>query len=102
MEVFIDFGLFELLAAAGVAFVSRKIYTRSVPAAACLLLSLIAPAALLFISKEGLARWVAAVCLFTTLVNVSLIFSLMRRWDMSTLLEKPPPPSSSTVPRQGS
>jgi len=73
-ELFIDFGLFELLAAIGLSLLARKIYTKRVPAAACLLLSLIAPLVQLFLAVEGLARWAAAVCLFTALINVSPIF----------------------------
>jgi len=90
MEVFVDFGLFELLAVAGLAIVARKVYTRRWLALACLILSLVAPIVLVFITNEGLIRWVAVVCLATSLVNASLIFLLIRRWDMSTLLDKQP------------
>jgi len=90
MEVFVDFGLFELLAAAGLAIVARRVYTRAWPALSCLILSLIAPVILVFITKEGLTRWIAVICLATALVNVSLIFILMRRWDMSVLLAAKP------------
>ena len=86
MEVFVDFGLFELLAVAGLAIVTRKIYMRRWPGLTCLLISLTAPAALIFLSHEGIARWVAVICLVTALVNASLIFTLMRRWGIDTLL----------------
>lgn len=99
MEVFVDFGLFELLAATGLAVVARKVYTRRWLAVACLILSLVAPVVLVFIINEGLIRWIAVICLATSLVNVSLIFLLIRRWDMSVLLAKQPassPESSET------
>jgi Kef-type K+ transport system membrane component KefB len=88
MEVFVDFGLFELFAAAGLAVLARKIYTTRWLASACLILSLIAPVVLLFLADKELLRWLAAFCLATALINTSLIFLLIRRWDMSTLLEK--------------
>jgi hypothetical protein len=90
MEVFVDFGLFELLAAAGLAFVTRKIYLRRWPGLTCLLLSLTAPAAMVFMAHEGIARWIAVACLATALVNGSLIFMLMRRWGIATLLVDEP------------
>lgn len=90
MEVFVDFGLFEILAATGLAIVAKKVYTRRWPAFACLILSLMAPIALVFLVHESLIRWIAVVDLATALVNVSLIFLLIRRWDVSTLLAKQP------------
>ncbi len=94
MEIFVDFGLFELLAAAGLAIIARKVYTRRWLALACLFLSLVTPIILVFITNEGLTRWIAVICLATALVNVSLIFILMRRWDMSVLLAAEPTASS--------
>ena len=88
MEVFLDFGLFELLAAAGLAVVVRKVYTRRWLGLACLVLSLIAPAALVFITQGKLVRSIAVICLATSLVNTSLIFSLIRRCDLTTFLSK--------------
>lgn len=96
MEVFVDFGLFELLAAAGLAAVARKVYVKRWLRLVFLVLSLMAPAALVFITKEGLARWIAVGCLATSLVNVSLIFLLLRRWSMATLLSKQPAPSPTS------
>lgn len=101
MEVFVDFGLFELLAATGLAIVARKVYTRRWLAVACLILSVIAPIVLVFIIDEGLTRWIAVICLATSLVNVSLIFLLIRRWDMSALLDKQPAsPTESSGTKQ--
>jgi hypothetical protein len=86
MEVFVDFGLFELLAAAGLFFVSRKIYASRRLGLLFLVLSLAAPAVLVFVGHEGPVRWVAVVCLATSLVNAALIFSLIQRRVMATLL----------------
>jgi hypothetical protein len=88
MEIFVDFGLFEILAATGIALVARKIYTRRWPGFAFLIVSVVTPIFLVFFATEGLARWIAVICLATALVNVSLIFMLIRRWDMSILLDK--------------
>ena len=86
MEVFVDFGLFELLAAAGLAAVAKRVYARRWLALVFLVVSLMAPAALVFITHEGLVRWIAVGCLATSLVNASLIFSLIRRWSTITPL----------------
>ncbi len=94
MEVFVDFGLFEILAATGIAIVAKKVYTKRWLALACLILSLVAPLAMVFFVHESLIRWIAVVSLATALVNASLIFLLIRRWDMSTLLAKQPLSSS--------
>jgi hypothetical protein len=88
MEVFVDFGLFELLAAAGLAIVARRVYMRRWSTLTCLILSLIAPVLLVFFAHESLLRWIAVICLATTLINCSLIFLLIRRWDMAMLLNK--------------
>ena len=88
MEVFVDFGLFELLAATGLALIARRVYTRRWSTATFLILSVAAPIVLLFFVGENFVRWIAVICLATALVNVSLIFLLIRRWDMSMLLAK--------------
>lgn len=91
MEVFVDFGLFELLAAAGLAIVARRVYMRRWSTLTCLILSLIAPVLLIFFAHESLLRWIAVICLATTLINCSLISLLIHRWDMSMLLDKSAP-----------
>src|ERR1051325_4524263 len=88
MEVFVDFGLFELFAAAGLAILARRIYMRRWSTLTCLVLSLVAPILLVFFAHESLLRWIAVIGLATALINCSLIFLLMRRWDMSPLLDK--------------
>ena len=79
MEVFADFGVFELLAVAGLAIAAKTIYARRWRGLAFLVLSLIAPIALVFTTHERLVRWIALGCVATSLVNASLIFSHIRR-----------------------
>lgn len=94
MEIFVDFGLFELLAAAGLAIIARRVYTKRWLTLAFLVLSLAAPILLVF-GSQNLLRWIAVICLATALVNASLIVLLLRRWDMSTLLNKQSASSSN-------
>ena len=95
MEVFVDFGLFELLAATGLVLTAKTIYTRAYLAFTCLIISVLAPIAMVFFVHEGFVRWLAGLSLATALINVSLIFLLIRRWNMSILLAKQPTSSSS-------
>lgn len=88
MDPFPDFGLFELLVATGAAALARRIYTRQAGAFVVLVISVIAPAALIFLAKGELARWVAALCLVTALVNAGLIFPLLRHGHLAELLTR--------------
>ncbi len=78
MDPFPDFGLFELLAASGAAALARRIYLYPWAGGLFLVASLVAPVALLFVARDESARWLAAICLATALVNAGLIFSLLR------------------------
>lgn len=79
MEPFIDFGLFEFLAASGLAWVGRKLYSYKALGMAFLVISLLAPAVLIFVSKGELARWLAAASLAMALLNAAVLFPLVRR-----------------------
>jgi len=80
MEVFADFGVFELLAVAGLVIAGKRIYASRWWGLVFLLLSVIAPITLVFITHERLVRWIAFGCVATSLVNTSLIFSHIRRY----------------------
>lgn len=76
MEPFVDFGLFELLAASGLAWLARGIYTRRLVALGFLAVSCFAPAALVLFPNLTFARWIAALCLCTALVNAAILVRL--------------------------
>ena len=69
MEVFVDFGLFELAAVAGLFSLARRIYARKATAAVFLAASVISPAVLVFLSSSEPIRWLSVSALATALVK---------------------------------
>lgn len=88
MDPFPDFGLFELLIATGAAALARKIYVRQVGGFLVLLISIVAPLAMIFLAQQELARWIAAIALATALINAGLIFPLLRHNRLAPMLDE--------------
>jgi hypothetical protein len=79
MEIFVDFGLFELLVAAGLAKLAGRLYASRLAAGALLLASVTIPAVLVVLGSSELTRWLAAGALATALVNAAFIVTVLRR-----------------------
>lgn len=85
MEIFVDFGLFEIVVALGLSAVARHVYTHRLLRVVFLILSLAAPVALLFLAPGAGIRWVAALALATTLVNLSLVVAILQTGEIPRL-----------------
>jgi hypothetical protein len=85
VEIFADFGLFELLAAGGLAVMARKIYSKKAVGVAFLLMSVAAPAATIVASSTSLQRGIALTSLVTCLVNGSVVLAVLQAGRVPTL-----------------
>jgi hypothetical protein len=109
MEIFVDFGLLELLAALGVGALSHVIYSRKAVGTLFLVLSALAPSALLLIPAGPAHRWLAVLCLATALVNIAVVAAVMQRGEVprlripsNGLRRKPSPVGDSRISEVGS
>jgi hypothetical protein len=87
MEVFVDFGVFELAAALGLAAAARLVYSRRLIGIGVLLVSVGAPIALIFVVPEGGSRWLAALVLGTALLNAPVVFGALQEGAVPGLLQ---------------
>ena len=78
MEIFIDFGLFEVLVVVGLASLSHRIYSSKSLAVPFLIASTIMPIMILILATRSIERCIAVICSATALVNAALIAAVLR------------------------
>src|SRR5262245_44194662 len=85
MEIFIDFGLFELLLALGIAALSRLVYSSRFLAFPFMVASFAAPVTMIVLASSHFQRWVAVTCLSTAAVNIAAIAAVIQNGEVPRL-----------------
>src|SRR5262245_48241996 len=85
MEVFLDFGLFELVAALGLSFLARRIYSRLLPGSIFLLASILLPVVAIVLARGEFERWICLAILITALVNGAVIAANIQKGQVPAL-----------------
>ena len=85
MEPFVDFGLFEIIVALGLSAIASRVYAHRLLRVVFPIVSLAAPVVLLFMAPTESFRWIAALVLATTLVNLSLVIAVLQKGEIPRL-----------------
>ena len=85
MEPFVDFGLFEIVVALGLSAIASRVYAHRLLRVVFPIVSLAAPVVLLFLAPTESLRWIAALVLATTLVNLSLVVAVLQTGEIPRL-----------------
>ena len=79
MEIFVDFGLFELLAALGLTSLATYLYSRKWVGIIVLLMNMVLSLGLLIFVQGEALKWLAAANFALTLVNATVVFEAMKK-----------------------
>jgi hypothetical protein len=84
MEVFVDFGLFELFTVLGFSVLARNVYSRRLLRVFFLVASMALPCLLVVLADTERLRWLAAACLVTVLINLSVVLGALQQGKVPT------------------
>jgi hypothetical protein len=100
MEIFVDFGLFELVAALGLSALACRVYTHAALRNVVLILSIAAPIGVIFLASTEGVRWMGAICLATTLLNLGVVLGAIQQGEIPRLRFPRTPPAPPRVPQR--
>ncbi len=79
MEIFVDFGLFEIAAALGFTSLAKVLYARRWLGITTVAVSVVIPITLLVLIRDEVTRWLAAANLGCAAVNATVALQELKR-----------------------